>query len=151
MSCTTNLFAEVFIEPLSPQLPLQPPHLTQRLRIMTKLPGIRSKRHMPCQALLQEVQAAVDKGLSDRLTKCTDGSVINNGEATAAACIAPEIGTQKLCHLPYIVSTMAEIAVIHLAADLLSDVLQISCAANIANSNSTLQALQSLEKEWPGC
>ncbi|XP_070395507.1 uncharacterized protein [Dermacentor albipictus] len=70
-----------------------------------------------------------------------DGSVLSDGSA-AAACVAPALGISKQCRLYYRASsTTAELAGLHLAADILEESPHITSAAILCDSRSALQQL----------
>ncbi|KAH9375512.1 hypothetical protein HPB48_022116 [Haemaphysalis longicornis] len=102
-----------------PATPL-PPHRTRNYSIKTSLPGIRSKRRDPPQALRFGALEVIDTGREAQLDIYTDGSLLPGPPASAAAaCVAPQINRTNKCRLPFAASsTTAELAGLHLAADL---------------------------------
>ncbi|XP_077556747.1 LOW QUALITY PROTEIN: uncharacterized protein LOC144170656 [Haemaphysalis longicornis] len=126
---TAGKLAEAFAEltgyaPLPrPATPL-PPHRTRNYRIKTSLPGIRGKRRDPPQALRFGALEVIDTG----------------GEA---------INRANKCRLPFAASsTTAELAGLHLAADLALE-LQPPAVTIYCDSKATLQRLNRPHKHLP--
>ncbi|XP_037577084.1 uncharacterized protein LOC119459352 [Dermacentor silvarum] len=117
-----------------------PPHRRRRLDIRTTVPGVRDKRNTAACALRQETAAVIDEHLAGRVLVYTDGSVLRDG-AASAACVAPELSVQMQCRvLSAVSSTHAELAAIHLAAELLYR-KRVSRAAILTDSRAALSML----------
>ncbi|XP_075556532.1 uncharacterized protein LOC142588579 [Dermacentor variabilis] len=128
-------------------LPLPPsPHASPLLDVSTSVPGATSKRRTALCAMQQETAALLHDHLRDRLLVFTDGSVSSDGSA-AAACTAPDIPASRQCRLCFPASsTVAELAAIDLAADLLYE-CSASSAAILTDSRA---ALHMLRKDYAG-
>ncbi|XP_075526569.1 uncharacterized protein LOC142558305 [Dermacentor variabilis] len=95
----------------------------------------------------QETAALIFEHLRDRLLVYTDGSVSSDGSA-AAAFTAPDISASRQCRLRFPASsTVAELAAIDLAADLLLQQCAVSSAAILSDSRA---ALGMLKKDYAG-
>nr|XP_050038242.1 uncharacterized protein LOC126535404 [Dermacentor andersoni] len=100
-----------------------------------------SKRRTPAAALQQAATGKLLEELDGRLLVYTDGSVLSNGSA-AAACTIPSEGRSRQCRLPFRASsTAAELAGLHLAADLLAEDAPTKPVAVLSDSRPALQAL----------
>ncbi|KAL3227538.1 hypothetical protein MRX96_004234 [Rhipicephalus microplus] len=78
----------------------------------------------------------------------TDGSVLRDGSA-AAACIAPQLGSQRQCRLWYCASsTKAEPVGLLLAADNLSESTAVKSAAVFCESKTGPESARE-EGTWP--
>ncbi|XP_075740081.1 uncharacterized protein LOC142786333 [Rhipicephalus microplus] len=117
-----------------------PPCHHRPLKIRTRLPGVASKRTTPVCALRHETAATFDELLARRLLVFTDGSVLNDGCATAA-CVVPSLELHNQCRLACEASsTIAELAALDLAADALIQ-LRVPSAAVLSDSRTALQLL----------
>ncbi|XP_049517215.1 uncharacterized protein LOC119441850 [Dermacentor silvarum] len=119
----------------------QLPHASSLLKVNIKVPGVSSKRQTAVCAMRQETAALMHEQLGGRLLVFTDGSVARNGPG-AAACTAPDIGETRQCRLRFAVSsTVAELAAIDLAADLLLQQPDVVAAAILSDSRAALSLL----------
>lgn len=134
--------------PQRPRLEPPPPGTGQALRIVTTLPGVRSKRSTPPQAVHQEVAALLQGDAAGHLQVYTDGSVQQSMGRAGAACTALELGTSQVCSLPFPASsTHAELAGLHLAADLLlKQGTQARGAIILTDSRSALLRLRAADQ-----
>ncbi|XP_075732591.1 uncharacterized protein LOC142775127 [Rhipicephalus microplus] len=98
-----------------------PPCRHHTLKIQTRLPGVASKRMTPECALWQETAGTFNDFLAGRLLVFSDGSVLNDGCATAAR-VVPSLKLHNQCRLACEASsTIAELQAFDLAAhDLLT-------------------------------
>lgn len=120
MGLLMAVFDEHVAPPQRPRLQHPPPDEGTTLRVRTTLPGVRSKHNTPPVALRHETAALLQDDLGGFLQLFTDGSVLPAAGSAAAACTAPELGVSRTCRLPFSASsTTAELAGLHLAADLL--------------------------------
>ncbi|XP_072145070.1 uncharacterized protein [Dermacentor andersoni] len=133
--------------PVPPTWP--PPHQRTPLHVCLDLPGVRSKHRTPLCAVQQEAAARIEDDLAGMTHLYADGSAFSDGSA-AAACVAPELGITKQCRLYYRASsTTAELAGLHLAADILEESPHITSAAILCDSRSALQQLLLDERAPP--
>ncbi|KAH7956766.1 hypothetical protein HPB52_012551 [Rhipicephalus sanguineus] len=108
--------------------PVTPPHHHAPLDVHMHIPGIKAKARTPIAAMQQECATLVSDQLCGRLLVYADGSVLPDGSA-AAACVAPSLGETRRCRLPCIASsTVAELAAIDLAADLIAESPSVTVA-----------------------
>ncbi|XP_049272479.1 uncharacterized protein LOC119397303 [Rhipicephalus sanguineus] len=100
-----------------------------------------TKRRTPAAALQQAASCKLQDQLEGRLQVFTDGSVMPDGTA-AAACVVPARTSSRQCKLPFPASsTAAELAGLHLAADLLAEDIQSEPVAVLCDSKAALQIL----------
>ncbi|XP_077560896.1 uncharacterized protein LOC144175746 [Haemaphysalis longicornis] len=126
----------------------------ENIAIATKLPGVRSKRSTPHAAIYQEVATLLQEDASGRrLHVFTDGSVLPHTGNAAAACTAPSVGASRTCRLPFPASsTTAELAGLHLAADLLLERAgQDSEALVLTDSRPALLQLREADQPSSSC
>ncbi|XP_070377385.1 uncharacterized protein [Dermacentor albipictus] len=144
-----ELFDSLVVDP-PPVLPTwPPPHQRTPLHVCLDLPGVRSKHRTPLCAVQQEAAARIEDDLGGMTHLYADGSVLSDGSA-AAACVAPALGITKQCRLYYRASsTTAELAGLHLAADILEESPHITSAAILCDSRSALQQLLLDERAPP--
>ncbi|XP_070387396.1 uncharacterized protein [Dermacentor albipictus] len=123
-------------------LPLPPsPYASPLLDANITVPGVKSKRQKALCAMQQETAALILEHLRDRLLVYTDGSVSSDGSA-AAACTAPDISASRQCRLRFPASsTVAQLAAIDLAADLLQQ-CGVSSAAILSDLRAALCILR---------
>ncbi|XP_070382492.1 uncharacterized protein [Dermacentor albipictus] len=126
-----------------PQLPvavaLPPPHHGPP-DVHLSLRGL-AKRRAPAAALQQAAACKLQEELEGHLLVFTDGSVLPSGSA-AVACTVPTLACHRQCRLPFAASsTAAELAGLHLAADLLAEHLPQQPVAVVCDSKPALQAL----------
>ncbi|XP_070378055.1 uncharacterized protein [Dermacentor albipictus] len=126
-----------------PQLPvavaLPPPHHGPP-DVHLSLRGL-AKRRAPAADLQQAAACKLQEELEGHLLVFTDGSVLPSGSA-AAACTVPTLDCHRQCRLPFAASsTAAELAGLHLAADLLAEHLPQQPVAVVCDSKPALQAL----------
>nr|XP_054921490.1 uncharacterized protein LOC129382122 [Dermacentor andersoni] len=136
-----ELFDSLVVDtpPVPPSWP--PPHQRAPLHVRLGLPGVRSKHRTPLCAVQQEAAARIEDDLGGRTHLYADGSVLVDGSA-AAACVAPDLGISRQCRLSYRASsTTAELAGLHLAADILEESPHITSAAILCDSRAALQQL----------
>ncbi|XP_072145145.1 uncharacterized protein [Dermacentor andersoni] len=136
-----ELFDSLVVDtpPVPPSWP--PPHQRAPLHVRLDLPGVRSKHRTPLCAVQQEAAARIEDDLGGRTHLYADGSVLVDGSA-AAACVAPDLGLSRQCRLSYRASsTTAELAGLHLAADILEESPHITSAAILCDSRAALQQL----------
>ncbi|XP_077484511.1 uncharacterized protein LOC144094452 [Amblyomma americanum] len=105
--------------PLSPR-----PDLGYLREVHLSLPGSRTRRNTAAGGLRQEIAAVLQAeppALS--LFSLMDGSVLPGPcPSAAAACTAPSLHSSRQARLPFVASpTTAELAAIHLAADILNE------------------------------
>ncbi|XP_077557714.1 uncharacterized protein LOC144172963 [Haemaphysalis longicornis] len=124
-----------------------PPHRASNINIRIGLPGVGGKRRDPPQALRFSALETIASGGAETYT---DGSVLPGPPASAAAaCVAPQMNMAKQCRLPFPASTTtAEIAGLHLAADLAVD-LRPPRVTIFCDSKAALQRLQQPHKHAP--
>ncbi|XP_070395457.1 uncharacterized protein [Dermacentor albipictus] len=144
-----ELFDSLVVDP-PPVPPIwPPPHQRTPLHVCLDLPGVRSKHRTPLCAVQQEAAARIEDDLGGMTHLYADGSVLSDGSA-AAACVAPALGITKQCRLYYRASsTTAELAGLHLAADILEESPHITSAAILCDSRSALQQLLLDERAPP--
>ncbi|XP_077551911.1 uncharacterized protein LOC144166186 [Haemaphysalis longicornis] len=153
MGTLLRLYEENIVVPQRPRLEPPLPGTGEALQIATKLPGVRSKRTTPHAAIYQEVAALLHEGASGRLHIYTDGSVLPHTGTAAAPCTAPALGASRTCHLPFPASsTTAELAGLHLAADLLLERAgQDSQALVLTDSRPALLRLREADQPSSSC
>ncbi|XP_070385219.1 uncharacterized protein [Dermacentor albipictus] len=131
----------------TPELLPVSPHASALLDVNTTVPGVKSKRRTAVCAMQQETAALLHERLEGRLLVYTDGSVASDGSG-AAACTAPDICATQQCRLRVVSSsTVAELAAIDLAADLLLQQCSVVSAAILSDSRA---ALCMLAKDYLG-
>ncbi|XP_070389348.1 uncharacterized protein [Dermacentor albipictus] len=114
------------------------PYYSSLLDVNIAVPGVASKRRTAVCAMRQETTSLLHERLAGRLLIYTDGSVTPDGSG-AAACTAPDISETRQCRLRFAASsTVAEIAAIYLAADLLLEHPNIVSAAIFIDSREAL-------------
>ncbi|XP_077551192.1 uncharacterized protein LOC144164799 [Haemaphysalis longicornis] len=128
---TAGRLAAAYAEITGLQQPLPlfdplPPHRTPTVEIKCTLPGVRGKRRELPQALrfaAAEQMHEEPTGNNQALALFTDGSVTPGPpKSAAAACVAPQLNAHTQCRLPFpACSTTAELAGLHLAADMALD------------------------------
>ncbi|XP_077508527.1 uncharacterized protein LOC144119888 [Amblyomma americanum] len=117
-----------------PPLPTRPP-----LQVSLDFGGT-SKRRTPAAAIKQAAAAFLEECGGSTLL-FTDGSVLPASGRVAAALVAPHLGVTKSCRLSFPgSSTAAELAGLHLAADLMA-ALPPSPVAVLCDSRPALQLL----------
>ncbi|XP_077541080.1 uncharacterized protein LOC144153302 [Haemaphysalis longicornis] len=153
MGTLLKLYEENIVVPQRPRLEPPLPGTGEALQIATKLPGVRSKRTTPHAAIYQEVATLLHEGASGRLHVYTDGSVLPHTGTAAAACTAPALGASRTCRLPFPASsTTAELAGLHLAADLLLERAgQDSQALVLTDSRPALLRLREADQPSSSC
>ncbi|XP_070378184.1 uncharacterized protein [Dermacentor albipictus] len=113
-----QLYEELIVQRPVPMV-TPPPH-EKPPEVHLSLNGA-SKRRTPAVALQQAATGKLVEELDGRLLVYTNGSVLSNG-SEAAACTIPSEGRSRQCRLPFRASsTAAELAGLHLAADLLAE------------------------------
>ncbi|KAH7947524.1 hypothetical protein HPB52_012646 [Rhipicephalus sanguineus] len=118
-----------------------PPHRHIPLEVRKTLPGVKAKARTPVSAMQQECAALLHDKLKGRTLVYVDGSVLSDGSA-AAACVAPSLGEVRKCRLPCPASsTVAELAAINIAAELLGEHISVTSAAILSDSRSALAAI----------
>ncbi|XP_075550332.1 uncharacterized protein LOC142583730 [Dermacentor variabilis] len=133
-----QLYEELIVQRLVPMV-APPPH-EKPPEVHLSLNGA-SKRRTPAAALQHAATGKLLEELYGRLLVYTDGSVLSNGSA-AAACTIPSEGRSRQCRLPFRASsTAAELAGLHLAADLLAEDPPTKPVAALSDSRLALQAL----------
>ncbi|XP_077486833.1 uncharacterized protein LOC144098204 [Amblyomma americanum] len=124
--------------------PLPPrPDLGHLYEVNLSLPGSRTRRDTPAVGLRQEVAAVLHAEPPGTVTIFADGSVLPGPcSSAAAACTAPSLHLSRQARLPFVASsTTAELAAIHLAADILNQRPGIKEAAIYTDSRAALQLL----------
>ncbi|XP_077492128.1 uncharacterized protein LOC144103186 [Amblyomma americanum] len=138
----TGMLAGAYLESLGrpnshlalPPLPTRPP-----LQVSLDFGGT-SKRRTPAAAIKQAAAALLEECGGSTLL-FTDGSVLPASGRAAAALVAPQLGVTKTCRLSFPgSSTAAELAGLHLAADLMA-ALPPGPVAVLCDSRSALQLL----------
>ncbi|XP_070384815.1 uncharacterized protein [Dermacentor albipictus] len=144
-----ELYDSLVVDP-PPVPPTWPqPHQRTPLHVCLDLPGVGSEHRMPLCAVQQEAAARIEADLGGMTHLYADDSVLSDGSA-AAACVPPEFGITKQCWLYYRASsTTAELAGLHLAADILEESPHITSAAILCDSRSALQQLLLDERAPP--
>ncbi|KAH7947411.1 hypothetical protein HPB52_011728 [Rhipicephalus sanguineus] len=100
-----------------------------------------TKRCTPAAALQQAAASKLQEQLEGRLQVFTYGSVMPDGTA-AAACVIPSKAISRQCRLPFPASsTAAELAGLHLAADLLTEDIPAVPIAVLCDGKAALQTL----------
>ncbi|XP_037521857.1 uncharacterized protein LOC119399114 [Rhipicephalus sanguineus] len=144
MGALCQLCSEVITDRPVP-VPAPPPHQPSPEVHLTL--GGASKRHTPAAALLQAAACKLEEQLHGKLLVFTDGSVLPDGSA-AAACTIPARGSSRQCRLPFKASsTAAELAGLHLAADLLAEDPPQTTVAVLCDSRPALQILADLQPQ----
>ncbi|XP_070379304.1 uncharacterized protein [Dermacentor albipictus] len=142
----TEFSALVASTPQLLPLPVSP-HAFAQLDVNTTVPDVKSKRQTAVCAMQQETAALLHERLGGRLLVYTDGSVASDGSG-AAACTAQDICATRQCRLRVVwSSTVAELAAIDLAADLLLQQRSVFSAAILSDSRA---ALCMLAKDYLG-
>ncbi|XP_077510300.1 uncharacterized protein LOC144121164 [Amblyomma americanum] len=124
--------------------PLPPrPDLGHLYEVHLSLPGSRTRRNTAAVGLRQEVAAVLQAEPHGTVPIFTDGSVLPGPcPSAAAACTAPSLHSSRQARLPFVASsTTAELAAIHLAADILNEHPGIKEAAIYTDSRAALQLL----------
>ncbi|XP_075732809.1 uncharacterized protein LOC142775335 [Rhipicephalus microplus] len=100
-----------------------------------------TKRRTPAAALQQATVSKLQQQLAGRLQVFTDGSVMPDGSAVAT-CVIPSRAISRQCRLPFSASSMAaELAGLHLVADLLAEDVPAQPVAVLCDSKAALQTL----------
>ncbi|KAK8772689.1 hypothetical protein V5799_024063 [Amblyomma americanum] len=129
---------------------LPPPHRNRPLSIERELPRVRSKRDTPRSAILQEAAERLYGDYADRVVLYTDGSVMNNGESATVSCAVPALGIERLCRVPHCPSsTMAELAGLHLAADIIAGQSWLTAVVIASDSRTALLQLRYPDRGTP--
>ncbi|KAH8042315.1 hypothetical protein HPB51_021399 [Rhipicephalus microplus] len=117
-----------------------PPCRHRPRKIRTRLRGLAGKRPTPECVLRHETAATFHGLLAGRLLVFTDGSGQNDGRATAA-CVLHSLELLSECRFACeVLSTIAELAVLDLAADALLG-KRVPSAAVLSDSRAALQLL----------
>ncbi|KAK8772651.1 hypothetical protein V5799_024104 [Amblyomma americanum] len=129
---------------------LPPPHRNRPLSIQTELPRVRSKRDTPRCAILQEAAERLYGDYADRVVLYTDGSVMDNGESATASCAVPALGIERQCRVPHCPSsTVAELAGLHLAADIIAGQSRMTAVVIASDSRAALLQLRHPDRGTP--
>lgn len=132
------LYEQVITDP-PVTIALPPPH-HRPADVHLSLSGA-NKRQTPAAALLQAAACKLHEELEGSLLVYTDGSVLANGSA-AAACTIPARAVNRQCRIPFAASsTAAELAGLHLAADVLAEDPPRQPVAVLCDSKPALQSL----------
>ncbi|XP_037508982.1 uncharacterized protein LOC119385652 [Rhipicephalus sanguineus] len=132
------LYHQMVPDPPVPIAPPPPHHRPPEVHL--GLEGA-TKRRTPAAALQQAATCKLQKQLKGRLQVFTDGSVMPDVTA-AAACVIPSRASSRQCRLPFPASsTAAELAGLHLAADLLAEDIPAEPVAVLCDSRAALQIL----------
>ncbi|XP_075744176.1 uncharacterized protein LOC142802971 [Rhipicephalus microplus] len=132
------LYHQMVPDPPVPVAPPPPHH--QPPEVHLHLDGV-TKRRTPAAALQQAAVSKLQQQLAGRLQVFTDGSVMPDGSA-AAACVIPSRAISRQCRLPFPASsTAAELAGLHLVADLLAEDVPAQPVAVLCDSKAALQTL----------
>ncbi|XP_037515483.1 uncharacterized protein LOC119391904 [Rhipicephalus sanguineus] len=132
------LYHQMVPDPPVPIAPPPPHHRPPEVHL--GLEGA-TKRRTPAAALQQAATCKLQEQLKGRLQVFTDGSVMPDGTA-AAACAIPSRASSRQCRLPFPASsTAAELAGLHLAADLLAEDIPAEPVAVLCDSRAALQIL----------
>ncbi|XP_050028306.1 uncharacterized protein [Dermacentor andersoni] len=108
------------------------------LDVNIAVPEVASKRRTAVCAMRQETASLLHERLAGRLLVYTDDSATPDGPG-AAACTAPDISKTRQCRLRFAASsTVAELAAIDLAADILLEHPNIVSAAILTDSRAAL-------------
>ncbi|XP_077511837.1 uncharacterized protein LOC144122143 [Amblyomma americanum] len=124
--------------------PIPPrPDLGHLYEVHLSLPGSRTRRNTAAVGLQQEVAEVLQAEPPGTVPIFTDGSVLPGPcPSAAAACTAPSLHSSRQARLPFVASsTTAELAAIHLAADILNEHPGIKDAAIYTDSRAALQLL----------
>ncbi|XP_077514883.1 uncharacterized protein LOC144125401 [Amblyomma americanum] len=133
-------------------LPSPPrPDLGHQFRVLMPPRGTRPKRLTPAVGLRQEAAATLEEDLAGCTQLYTDGSVLMGAcPSAAAACTAPSLGESRQARLPFVASsTTAELAALHLAADILESHPALQTVAILSDSRVALQLLQEPRSRLP--
>ncbi|XP_075743150.1 uncharacterized protein LOC142796433 [Rhipicephalus microplus] len=132
------LYYQMVPDPPVPVAPPPPHH--QPPEVHLHLDGV-TKRRTPAAALQQAAVSKLQQQLAGRLQVFTDGSVMPDGSA-AAACVILSRAISRQCRLPFPASsTAAELAGLHLVADLLAEDVPAQPVAVLCDSKAALQTL----------
>ncbi|XP_077516564.1 uncharacterized protein LOC144126433 [Amblyomma americanum] len=124
------------------QAPFPPPPTRPPLPISVDIRSC-SRRRTPVAALQQTTATLLQESLGGHLQVYTDGSVLPATGQAAAACVAPALGAALSCRLRFPAnSTAAELAGLHLAADLLLLLPGQQPAVILTDSRAALQLLR---------
>ncbi|XP_077496459.1 uncharacterized protein LOC144107343 [Amblyomma americanum] len=141
MGLLYSTFHRLFGPPVN-QAPLPPPPTRPPLSISVDIRSC-SRRRTPVAALQQTAATLLQESLGGHLQVYTDGSVLPATGKAAAACVAPALGAALSCHLRFPAnSTAAELAGLHLAADLLLLLPGQQPAVILTDSRAALQLLR---------
>nr|XP_037287166.1 uncharacterized protein LOC119180127 [Rhipicephalus microplus] len=133
-----QLYHEMVPDPPVPVASPPPHHRPPEVHLF--LDGA-TKHRTPAAALQQAATCKLQEQLAGRLQVFTDGSVLADGTA-AAACVIPSRASSRQCQLPFPASsTAAELAGLHLAADLLAEDPPAEPVAVVCDSRAALQTL----------
>nr|XP_037288951.1 uncharacterized protein LOC119181810 [Rhipicephalus microplus] len=132
------LYHQMVPDPPVPVAPPPPHHQPPEVHLY--LDGV-TKRRTPAAALQQAAVSKLHQQLAGWLQVFTDGSVMPD-DSVAAACVIPSRAISRQCRLPFPVSsTAAELAGLHLVADLLAEDLPAQPVAVLCNSKAAMQML----------
>ncbi|XP_037505979.1 uncharacterized protein LOC119382352 [Rhipicephalus sanguineus] len=132
------LYHQMVLDPPAPVASPPPHHRPPEVHL--HLAGA-TKRRTPAAALQQAASCKLQEQLEGRLQVFTDGSVMPDGTA-AAACVVPARTRSRQCRLPFPASsTAAELAGLHLAADLLAEDIPSEPVAVLCDGKAALQIL----------
>ncbi|KAK8781510.1 hypothetical protein V5799_017149 [Amblyomma americanum] len=135
-------FIQAFLQGRTFRAPFPPPPTRPPLPISVDIRSC-SRRRTPVAALQQTAATLLQESLGGHLQVYTDGSVLPATGQAAAACVAPALGAALSCHLRFPAnSTAAELAGLHLAADLLLLLPGQQPAVILTDSRAALQLLR---------
>ncbi|XP_077506793.1 uncharacterized protein LOC144116007 [Amblyomma americanum] len=98
----------------------------------------------------KETAALLHEDCSGRVEINTDGSVLEGGASAAAACVVPSLGiARQSCLTCSASSTTAEVAALHLAADLILETPDLSPAVILSDSRAALTTLRRAHHTLP--
>ncbi|KAK8782894.1 hypothetical protein V5799_015765 [Amblyomma americanum] len=141
MGLLYSTFHRLFGPPVN-QAPFPPPPTRPPLPISVDIRSC-SRRRTPVAALQQTAATLLQESLGGHLQVYTDGSVLPATGQAAAACVAPALGAALSCRLRFPAnSTAAELAGLHLAADLLLLLPGQQPAVILTDSRAALQLLR---------
>ncbi|XP_077498009.1 uncharacterized protein LOC144108715 [Amblyomma americanum] len=141
MGLLYSTFHRLFGPPVN-QAPFPPPPTRPPLPISVDIRSC-SRRRTPVAALQHTAATLLQESLGGHLQVYTDGSVLPATGQAAAACVAPALGAALSCHLRFPAnSTAAELAGLHLAADLLLLLPGQQPAVILTDSRAALQLLR---------
>ncbi|XP_077497475.1 uncharacterized protein LOC144108069 [Amblyomma americanum] len=141
MGLLYSTFHRLFGPPVN-QAPFPPPPTRPPLPISVDIRSC-SRRRTPVAALQQTAATLLQESLGGHLQVYTDSSVLPATGQAAAACVAPALGAALSCHLRFPAnSTAAELAGLHLAADLLLLLPGQQPAVILTDSRAALQLLR---------